>query len=53
MPTPWMRFVIRADIGERFVAFCDEVGADSISQGLATLLQAWAEVSRAEVKSDA
>jgi len=53
MPTPWMRFVIRASIGERFIAFSEEIGANSMSEALDALLQAWGEVTRAEVKSDA
>ena len=53
MPTPWMRFVIRASIGERFIAFSEEIGGNSMSEALDALLQAWGEVTRAEVKSDA
>ena len=53
MPTPWMRFVIRAPVGERLVSFCSEIGAESVSDGLEALLQAWKEIARTEVKSDA
>src|SRR3990170_8561441 len=53
VPTPWMRFVIRAPVGERLVSFCSEIGAESVSDGLEALLQAWKEIARAEVKSDA
>ena len=53
VPTPWMRFVIRAPVGERLVSFCSEIGAESVSDGLEALLQAWKEVARAEVRTDA
>ena len=51
MPTPWMRFVIRADTGQKFVAFSEEIAANSMSEALEVLLQAWSE-THAEVKSD-
>ena len=38
-----MRFVIRAPVGERLVSFCSEIGAESVSDGLEALLQAWKE----------
>src|SRR3989304_1263534 len=53
VPTPWMRFVIRAPVGERLVSFCSEIGAESVSDGPAALLPAWKEVARAEVRTDA
>jgi len=46
MPTAWMRFVIRADIGEKLIAFCSQIGAESVTDGLESLLLVWNEVTK-------
>ena len=48
-----MRFVIRAETGAKFVSFSESVGADSLTDALEALLQAWNESVIGEAPGDA
>jgi len=48
-----MRFVIRAETGAKFVSFSDSIGADSLTDALESLLQAWVESAIKEAPRDA
>jgi len=53
MPNAWMRFVIRAETGAKFVSFSESVGADSLTDALEALLQAWNEAAIKESPDNA